>query len=125
MLQSASNLPTRRLRRRPGSTVRLSLKLLLMKRATSFGARAISGHPLLKDSAVAAAREWKFSQTKLQGVPVKVIGTLTFNYSLGMSDEIEKLNDQLSANPNSPELHFKLGMAYDTADQDEKAIRRI
>jgi protein TonB len=43
-------------------------------------ARAISGHPLLKDAAVSAAREWKFAPTQLSGVPVKVIGTLTFNF---------------------------------------------
>jgi TonB family protein len=40
--------------------------------------RALSGHPLLKDAAVEAARGWKFSRTELSGVPVKVIGTLTF-----------------------------------------------
>jgi protein TonB len=45
-------------------------------------ARAISGHPLLKDAAVAAARGWKFSPTMLTGVAVKVIGTITFNFNL-------------------------------------------
>jgi protein TonB len=43
-------------------------------------ARAISGHPLLKDAAVNAARQWQFSPTTLSGVPVGVIGTLTFNF---------------------------------------------
>ena len=46
-------------------------------------ARAISGHPLLKDSAVAAARQWTFAPTMLSGTPVKVIGTITFNFNLG------------------------------------------
>ena len=45
-------------------------------------ARAVSGHPLLKDSSVAAARGWKFTPTLLSGAPVKVIGTVTFNFSL-------------------------------------------
>jgi protein TonB len=45
-------------------------------------ARPISGHPLLKDAAVAAAKGWKFSPTMLTGVPVKVIGTITFNFNL-------------------------------------------
>jgi TonB family protein len=44
--------------------------------------RAISGHPLLKDAAVNAAHGWKFSPTMLQGIPVKVIGTITFNFNL-------------------------------------------
>lgn len=45
-------------------------------------ARAISGHPLLKIAAVEAARGWKFTPTQLSGVPVKVIGTITFNFNL-------------------------------------------
>jgi protein TonB len=45
-------------------------------------ARAVSGHPLLKDAAVAAARGWKFTATLLDGLPVSVIGTITFNFSL-------------------------------------------
>src|SRR5438093_91693 len=44
-------------------------------------ARTTSGHPLLMGPALAAARGWKFSPTQLSGVPVKVIGTLTFNFS--------------------------------------------
>lgn len=46
-------------------------------------ARAISGHPLLKDAAVTAARGWVFAPTILAGAPVKVIGTITFNFNLG------------------------------------------
>lgn len=45
-------------------------------------ARALSGHPLLKDSAVSAAQQWTFKPTSLSGVPVKVIGTITFNFKL-------------------------------------------
>jgi len=46
-------------------------------------ARAISGHPLLRDAAVEAARGWTFSPTSIQGYPVKVIGTITFNFRMG------------------------------------------
>ena len=45
-------------------------------------ARAVSGHPLLKDAAVQAARGWKFPQTKQRGLPVRVIGSMTFNFQL-------------------------------------------
>lgn len=75
-------------------------------------ARAISGHPLLKDSSVAAAREWKFSETRLQGEPSRVIGTITFNFLLEDSKEIEDLKAEVAANPESAEAHFKLGEAY-------------
>jgi len=45
-------------------------------------AHAISGHPLLQASAVAAARGAKFAPTKLSGKPVKVQGTLSYNFTL-------------------------------------------
>lgn len=43
-------------------------------------AEATSGHPLLQAAAVAAARQAKFSPTHLSGIPVKVRGTLTYNF---------------------------------------------
>ena len=46
------------------------------------GAQAVNGHPLLKDAAVEAGRQWKFKQTELNGKAVPVQGTLTFNFTL-------------------------------------------
>ena len=43
-------------------------------------ARAVSGHPLLHSSSVAAARQAKFRPTKLAGQPVKVTGVINYNY---------------------------------------------
>ncbi len=43
-------------------------------------AEAVSGHPLLRAAAVAAARGAKFPKTMLSGVPVKVTGVLVFNF---------------------------------------------
>ncbi len=43
-------------------------------------ARAVSGHPLLKAAAVSAARQAKFTPTKLAGKPVKVSGVITYNF---------------------------------------------
>jgi TonB family protein len=45
-------------------------------------ARAISGHPLLRAAGVEAARQWQFEPTVVEGKAVKVIGSLTFNFSL-------------------------------------------
>ncbi|MCA1815147.1 MAG: energy transducer TonB [Acidobacteria bacterium] len=45
-------------------------------------AHAISGHPLLQQAAVSAAYGWRFSPTLLSGQPVKVTGTITFNFTL-------------------------------------------
>ena len=85
-------------------------------------ARALSGHPLLKDAAVGAARGWKFKPTLLQGEPVKVIGTITFNFITGDSKEIEKLKEQITSDPNSAELRYKLGLAYYFDGQNDRAI---
>lgn len=45
-------------------------------------AQVVSGHPLLRDAALQAARQWVFKPTELSGVPVKVQGILTFNFTL-------------------------------------------
>ncbi|MGI8731963.1 MAG: TonB family protein [Pyrinomonadaceae bacterium] len=43
-------------------------------------ARPVSGHPLLTAVAVSAARNARFSPTKLSGQPVKVTGVITYNF---------------------------------------------
>jgi protein TonB len=45
-------------------------------------ASVIGGHPLLRDAALQAAKQWVFKPTELTGVPVKVQGVLTFNFTL-------------------------------------------
>jgi periplasmic protein TonB len=43
-------------------------------------AAAVSGHPLLQGAATAAARQSKFTPTKLSGMPVKVTGVIIYNF---------------------------------------------
>jgi len=43
-------------------------------------ARSTSGHPLLQSAAVTAARQAKFSPTKISGQPVKVNGVLVYTF---------------------------------------------
>ena len=45
-------------------------------------AEGVSGDSTLIEVAVAAARQWRFKPTKLSGEPVKVIGRITFRFSL-------------------------------------------
>jgi TonB family protein len=45
-------------------------------------ARAVSGHPLLQQSAVDAVRLWKFTPTLLSGRPVKVSGQVAVNFMI-------------------------------------------
>jgi TonB family protein len=43
-------------------------------------ARAVTGHPLLQQSAVDAVRQWRFSPVHLSGQPVKFSGTVNVNF---------------------------------------------
>lgn len=43
-------------------------------------AHAVSGHPMLRQASIDAARRWQFTPTILNGIPTKVIGTITFNF---------------------------------------------
>jgi protein TonB len=45
-------------------------------------AEIIEGHPLLRDSVLQAVKQWEFKPTELSGLPVKVVGVLTFNFTL-------------------------------------------
>ena len=45
-------------------------------------AKAVSGHELLRDAAVEAAKQWEFKPTEVSGEPVKMQGILTFSFAL-------------------------------------------
>jgi TonB family protein len=65
---------------RASGTVVVSVEVDEKGNVTS--AKAISGHPLLRAAAEAAARQARFSPTLLSGKPVKVTGTITYNFEL-------------------------------------------
>jgi protein TonB len=56
------------------------VQVLIDEEGNVVSANAISGHPLLKASATAAARASKFMPTKLSGQPVKVTGVINYNF---------------------------------------------
>lgn len=58
----------------------VSVQVLVDVEGTVISANAVSGHPLLRPAAVAAARGAKFSLTLVDGVPVKVSGVITYNF---------------------------------------------
>jgi len=94
-------------------------------------ARAVSGHPLLKDAAVDAARGWKFRQTMLSDEPVKVIGTITFNFVAGEKTPmdydsiIEQLKNAIARDPSSSQTHHMLGVVYAENNQYEEAAEEF
>lgn len=59
--------------------------------------RAISGHPLLKDSAIAAAKQWMFDPTKLSQTSAAIVGTLTFVFDLAAEERKTKVPKEHSS----------------------------
>jgi periplasmic protein TonB len=60
----------------------VSVQVTISEEGRVIEAAVIGGHPLLREAALQAARQWLFQPTELSGVPVKVQGILTFNFSL-------------------------------------------
>jgi periplasmic protein TonB len=56
------------------------VQVVIDENGSVISASAVSGHPLLRAVAVAAARGARFSPTKLSGQPVKVTGVITYNF---------------------------------------------
>jgi TonB family protein len=92
-------------------------------------ARALSGHALLKESAVEAARGWTFKPTTWAGKPAKVVGTLRFDFRLPdyiLRDPvrtIRRLKQRIALYPKDPGLQYQLGRAYEENDEDMDALR--
>jgi protein TonB len=58
----------------------VNVQVTIDERGNVISAAAVSGHPLLRASAVQAARASKFSPTQLSGQPVKVTGVIVYNF---------------------------------------------
>jgi periplasmic protein TonB len=56
------------------------VQVLIDENGNVVSAHAVSGHPLLTAAAVSAARQARFSPTKLSGQPVKVTGVIQYNF---------------------------------------------
>jgi TonB family protein len=59
----------------------VNVQITIDENGNVISATAVSGHPLLRASAVQAARSSKFAPTVLSGQPVKVTGVLVFNFT--------------------------------------------
>ena len=58
------------------------VQVLISEEGRVMSDQTVSGHPMLRAAAEDAARQWVFKPTTLNGVPVKVQGILTFNFTL-------------------------------------------
>ena len=60
----------------------VAVEIVIDEQGEVLRARSLAGHPLLKEAAVAAALAWRFRPTTLAGNPVKVVGTINFNFQM-------------------------------------------
>jgi TonB family protein len=64
-----------------GAGGKVDVQVTIDEHGSVVSAKAVSGHPLLKDAAERAARGAKFSPTYLSKQPVKVSGLIVYNFT--------------------------------------------
>ncbi|HEY6403062.1 MAG TPA: energy transducer TonB [Blastocatellia bacterium] len=60
----------------------VNLEILVSETGEVIEAQVVSGHPLLRDAALQAARGWVFKPTMVSGMAVKARGILSFDFAL-------------------------------------------
>ncbi|HEX6185863.1 MAG TPA: TonB family protein, partial [Pyrinomonadaceae bacterium] len=71
----------------------VTVQILVDEQGRVVSANAVSGHPLLRQSAEAAARQSRFAPTLLSGQPVKVAGVVTYSFDLtGAAPKLSSTN---------------------------------
>ncbi|MGH9769810.1 MAG: TonB family protein [Blastocatellia bacterium] len=82
----------------------VKVEVTIDKTGKVVSARVVSGHPLLRGSAQAAARQWKFKPTMVSGKPAKVGGLLTFNFVLDDGKKTEAEVGRENLDPSQARL---------------------
>jgi len=60
----------------------VKIEVLISEDGSVISANVLSGHALLQQAALRAAKQWRFNPTMLNNSPVKVQGVLTFRFTL-------------------------------------------
>lgn len=68
--------------RESGASGNVTVQVTVDEQGNVISAKAVSGHALLQEAAVSAAREAKFKPMTVDGQPVKVSGVITYNFEL-------------------------------------------
>jgi TonB family protein len=80
----------------------VQVQVLIGETGQVVSAEALTGHPLLRDAALEAARQWEFKPTTLEGKPVKVKGVTTFNFTLDKPSQAQREGQTITAPPPPP-----------------------
>ncbi|HKQ74982.1 MAG TPA: TonB family protein [Blastocatellia bacterium] len=62
---------------------KVDVRVVISESGRVIEAKAISGHPALRNAAMDAARQWVYKPATLNGVPVKMESVLTFTFAPG------------------------------------------
>jgi protein TonB len=68
--------------RRSRTAGKVEVQVVVDENGNVISAQALSGPAPLREAAVDAAKRARFSPTKLSGAPVKVAGTIDYNFTL-------------------------------------------
>jgi TonB family protein len=60
--------------------VNLQLQVTVDEQGVVQAVRILQGHPFLNEAALLAVRQWKFTPTYLNGIPIKVVFNLVLPY---------------------------------------------
>ena len=58
------------------------IEAIIAKDGSIRDAKILRGMPMLNDAALEAVRQWRYTPTTLNGVPVEVVMTVTVNFTL-------------------------------------------
>ncbi|MFL6208077.1 MAG: energy transducer TonB [Pyrinomonadaceae bacterium] len=94
--------------RAAGAQGNVTVQVVIDEQGNVASARAISGHPLLQQAAVDAARQWVFKPTVVDSKPAKVNGTIGFSFVMDRK-EGEPLRPEPPLPPKFPEAEESLG----------------
>jgi Ca-activated chloride channel homolog len=61
----------------------VQIQVTISETGEVMSAQAISGHPLLREAALQAAKQWRFKPTEISGEPVNAQGIISFNFDMG------------------------------------------
>jgi len=100
----------------------VNVQVVIDENGDIVSATAVSGHPLLQQAAVQAARASKFSPTILEGQPVRVSGVIVYNFVSPMT--LTQIGYELSLAEKSLSLkRFQansIGGSFPKSWEDEK-----
>ena len=65
-----------------GANGPVNIQVAIAENGQLLDAVVLSGHPLLREAALSAARQWQFRAHTVNGKPVKAVGILTFQFTL-------------------------------------------